>query len=432
MTRRSFLHRAAAAPLAHIAGTLLALAGCGQTGPASAPSARILHVTDLHYLAPTLTDHGACFTKTITQADGKVMRYSEELAEAFVADVLAAAPDCVVFSGDLTFNGARESHEQLAAKLARIRQAGIPVYVLPGNHDLQNGWAVRFVGSSYEKVDSITPEEFAALYADCGYTDALARDEATLSYVAEPVAGLRLLLVDGNLPGQEGVLSAAAVAFAKAQLRAAQRAGARVIAVSHQPLLAHNALFADAFSMRGAEDLLALYQEYGVGCNLCGHIHLQHIAQSDGGLTEIAGSALSVAPDQYGTLTVRDEAGSYTTTAAQVSAWAAAQGRTEADLLDFDAYTADFFRQTCLWQADNALESQVEAGTLTAAQAEQLSQFYAQVNAAYFSGRLDRLQTLWDETLYEQWQQTGAFPGLYLQSIRDEARVDHTQWSGEV
>jgi hypothetical protein len=74
----------------------------------------------------------------------------------------------------------------------------------------------------------------------------------------------------------------------------------------------------------------------------------------------------------------------------------------------------------------------VEAGTLTAAQAEQLSQFYAQVNAAYFSGRLDRLQTLWDETLYEQWQQTGAFPGLYLQSIRDEARVDHTQWSGEV
>jgi hypothetical protein len=427
MTRRSFLRRAAALPLV---GTLLTLTGCGKTAEEPAPDARILHVTDLHYLAPTLTDHGACFTKTITQSDGKVMRYSEELAEAFVADVIAAAPDFVVFSGDLTFNGARESHEQLAEKLSRIRQAGIPVYVLPGNHDLQNSWAVRFVGSSYEKVDSVTASEFAALYAECGYTDALARDEKTLSYVAEPTQGLRLLLVDGNVPGQEGILSSDALAFAKEQLRAAQRAGARVIAVSHQPLLPHNALFADSFSMRGAEDLLALYQEYGVGCNLCGHMHLQHIAQSESGLTEIAGSALSVAPDQYGMLTLRDGAGTYSTTAAQVSAWAAGQGRKEADLLDFAAYTEDFFRQTCLWQANNELETRVEKGTLTAAQATTLAEFYAQVNAAYFSGRLDQMQ--WDETLYEQWQQTGAFAGLYLQSIRDEARVDHTQWSGEV
>jgi hypothetical protein len=307
------------------------------------------------------------------------------------------------------------------------------VYVLPGNHDLQNSWAVRFVGNSYEKVDSITPDEFATLYADCGYTDALARDEKTLSYVAEPLPGLRLLLVDGNVPGQEGVLSDGALAFAKAQLRAARRAGARVIAVSHQPLLAHNALFADAFSMRGAEDLLTLYQEYGVGCNLCGHMHLQHIAQSEAGLTEIAGSALSVAPDQYGILKLQNgETGEaeYCTTAAQVSAWAAKQGRKEADLLDFAAYTEEFFRQTCLWQANNELEALVEKATLEQAQADALAEFYAQVNAAYFSGRLDQMQ--WDEALYDAWQQTGAFDGMYLQSIRDEARVDHTRWAGEL
>jgi hypothetical protein len=211
-----------------------------------------------------------------------------------------------------------------------------------------------------------------------------------------------------------------------------------VIAVSHQPLLAHNAMFAEAFSMRGAADLLALYQEYGVRCNLCGHMHLQHIAQSEAGLTEIAGSALSVAPDQYGTLELpKGETGEigetgeaeYCTTAAQVSAWAAKQGRKEADLLDFAAYTEEFFRQTCLWQANNELEALVEKGTLEQTQADALAEFYAQVNAAYFSGRLDTLQTQWDETLCEQWQQTGAFAGMYLQSIRDEARVDHTRWA---
>jgi len=423
MTRRSFLHRAAALPLV---GTLLGLAGCGNADETALPDVRILHVTDLHYLAPTLTDHGACFTKTITQSDGKVMRYSEELAETFVADVLAAAPDFVVFSGDLTFNGARESHEQLAAKLARIRKAGIPVFVLPGNHDLQNSWAVRFVGNSYEKVDSITPDEFAALYAACGYEDALARDSETLSYVAEPIPGLRLLLVDGNTPGREGSLTEAALTFAKEQLRAAQRAGAKVITVSHQPLLPHNALFADAFSMRGAEDLLALYQEYGVRCNLCGHMHLQHIAQSEEGLTEIAGSALSVAPDQYGLLDMNAEAAEYRTEAAQVSAWAAKQGRKETDLLDFAAYTADFFRSTCVWQVNNELEKL----DLDAAQVDALAEFYAQVNAAYFSGRLDQMQ--WDEDLYTRWQSTGVFVAVYLQSIRDEARVDHTHWTGEL
>lgn len=39
--------------------------------------------TDLHYLAPELTDHGPCFERSITRADGKVMAYSEELIEAF-------------------------------------------------------------------------------------------------------------------------------------------------------------------------------------------------------------------------------------------------------------------------------------------------------------------------------------------------------------
>lgn len=173
MTRRSFCRTLAALPLA---GALFS--GCS---PAPLPRLRILHVTDLHYIAPNLTDHGPCFAQLTEQADGKVMRYSEELAEAFVAQALDEKPDLVIFSGDLTFNGAQASHKALAQKLSRLPAAGVPVFVLPGNHDLQNAWAARYAGDGYEPVASVTPAEFAALYAPLGYGQALARDEASLS-----------------------------------------------------------------------------------------------------------------------------------------------------------------------------------------------------------------------------------------------------------
>ncbi len=94
------------------------------------PCAVLFTATDLHYIAPTLTDNGALFTDLIEQGDGKVMAYSDALIEAFVAQVIAEKPDALILSGDLTFNGARESHEALSFGL-RASATGIPVFVLP-------------------------------------------------------------------------------------------------------------------------------------------------------------------------------------------------------------------------------------------------------------------------------------------------------------
>lgn len=388
--------------------------------PAALPRLRVLHVTDLHYIAPSLTDHGPCFMQLTEQSDGKFMRCSEELAEAFAWQALREKPDFVIFSGDLTFNGARASHESLAQKLARVTAAGIPVFVLPGNHDLQNAWAARYSGNDCEPVESISPAEFATLYAPFGYGQALARDTETLSYTAEPVPGLRLLFLDVNTPDAQGRLTDAALAFAQKQLRAAKRAGARVLAVSHQPILAHNPAFADAFSIRGADTLQALYEKYGVPCNLCGHMHIQHIAQSGAGLTEIAGSALSVSPNQYGLLTLDGREALYHTAVLDVSAWARQNQRlSRPELADFAASSADFFRRTCLWQARDGSQPLPEE------QMNCMAEFFARVNALYFAGRPDRIE--WDDALLEQWRQADDFAALYLQSIRDSGREDQTR-----
>ena len=120
------------------------------------PRAVLFTATDLHYIAPTLTDNGALFTDLIEQGDGKAMAYSDALIEAFVAQVISEKPDALILSGDLTFNGARESHEALSLRLARVRDAGIPVFVLPGNHDLNSSSAARFEGDGYTRVDGVT------------------------------------------------------------------------------------------------------------------------------------------------------------------------------------------------------------------------------------------------------------------------------------
>ena len=144
----------------------------------------LITATDLQYLAPSLTDHGAFFNQLIENSDGKTMAYSDELMDAFVDQVISRKPDALILSGDLTFNGEYESHEALVQKLNRINAAGIPVFVLPGNHDLNNRSAVRFEGDAYEHVSSVTGEEFAALYHAHGYDRALAKDDRSLSYVA--------------------------------------------------------------------------------------------------------------------------------------------------------------------------------------------------------------------------------------------------------
>ncbi|MGN0971409.1 MAG: metallophosphoesterase [Aristaeellaceae bacterium] len=370
--------------------------------------------TDLHYLAPELTDHGAYFEQMITRGDGKVMAYSEELVEAFVAQVIDRHPDALILSGDLTFEGERASHEALADKLSRITAAGIPVMVLPGNHDLNNPSAARFAGDGHERVDSVTSLEFLDIYRPFGYAGAFARDRASLSYVASLSPTLRLLMIDVN-DSLEGEVDPQTLAWAEEQLAQAQRDGCRVIAVSHQNLLLHSSLFSYGFTIDNAFTLHALYAGAPVLCNLSGHIHMQHISQSEAGLWDIATSSLAVSPNQYGVLTLTQSQLSYRTETVDVSAWAAGRGLTDPNLEDFAGYSEAFFKQNARRQALARITQDN--------QPEQLADFFAEINAAYFAGRMDAFAP--DGQLLERWRQETAFLAQYIDSIVQEPPRNH-------
>lgn len=70
----------------------------------------------------------------------------EELTDAFIEEVVEAHPTVLILAGDLTFNGAKISHEAFAQKIAPIEQAGIPIIAIPGNHDLTINRSAKFHG----------------------------------------------------------------------------------------------------------------------------------------------------------------------------------------------------------------------------------------------------------------------------------------------
>ena len=132
-------------------------------------SCMLLVATDPHFIAPGLTDHGLYFTALTENSDGKLMRYSEEIMDAFLAEAIAQKPEALLLTGDLSFNGALLSHTALAAKLRVAEAAGLRIYVLTGNHDLDNPNAARFSGAEFQRVTPASPEDFRRIYADFGF-----------------------------------------------------------------------------------------------------------------------------------------------------------------------------------------------------------------------------------------------------------------------
>jgi len=377
----------------------------------------IVHATDMHYLSPSLTDYGDAFMELVEAADGKVTHYTPQLMQAFVQDMLELAPDAIVLSGDLTLNGATQSHTELVELLMPLKEAGIQVLALAGNHDT-GGVAYVFGPEGAEAVEGTEDEAFDDLYAQLGYNGAMARDSASMSYVAQISPEVWCILVDVNANGTAGTVNEETFAWLEAQLAAAQEAGVLVIAVSHQPVLTHNRLFTFGYVINNNTRLLELYEKYAVPLNLSGHLHMQHVARS-GELTEIAGSSLAVSPHQVGLLTIRDgKLAEYRMQSVDVAGWAQRTGETNADLLAFAEYSQAFFDQTTTGELAETL-AQTSA---TTEEQQRMLDFAARLNAEYFSGA--RSLTAEDEG-WQLWQKylPDAFFTYYMQIILDEAAV---------
>ena len=78
---------------------------------------RIILMTDIHYLAESLTDQGDMFRSMVEHGDGKLTNYVWEITDAALEEIKLLSPDVLIISGDLSLQGEKKSHEELAEKL---------------------------------------------------------------------------------------------------------------------------------------------------------------------------------------------------------------------------------------------------------------------------------------------------------------------------
>ncbi|MBC1860755.1 metallophosphoesterase [Listeria welshimeri] len=318
----------------------------------------IIETTDVHYFAPSLTDNGAAFKQYVAAGDGKQLAYSDEITDAFLEDVEAKKTDVLIISGDLTNNGEKTSHEELAKKLAQVEKADTQVFVVPGNHDINNPWARKFEKDKQLPTDTITPTDFSKIYGDFGYKDAISSDDFSLSYLAAPSSKVWLLMLDTAIyktnmqqgtPTTEGGLTTGTLDWVKECSTLAEKNGAKLIPVMHHNLTNHSDVIQRGFTINYNQQVIDTLTAGNMEFSLSGHIHTQNIrtAKSTDGkeITDIVTNALSVYPHKYGNITysAKNKNFTYQSQKLDIESWAKEHGKTDKNLLNFDQFDYDTF-----------------------------------------------------------------------------------------
>ena len=250
----------------------------------------------------------------------------------------------LLMSGDLTRNAEYAGHVEQAEKLAKFEaETGIPVYVINGNHDINNKRSMYYDGEELvqssknpalrEDIDT-SPEEFEEIYKNFGYTPegdgyyARYREKASnecgsLSYVTDINDTYRLIALDVMMYSADttesgeneqetgGQFSDELLAWAVAETEKAVEDGKTVIGMIHNNLIPHMETQVDIldqfvlFNWQQAADALA---KAGMHYVVSGHTHMQdaasYITDSGEEIHEIVTSSILSYPNMFRTVTM--------------------------------------------------------------------------------------------------------------------------------
>ena len=368
----------------------------------------IMVATDLHYLSKSINDGGEAFCNVMSKGDGKVMTYIEEIMDAFVLEVIKRKPDALILLGDLTFNSERISHIELAAKLDNIVGAGVPVYLIPGNHDIKHERCMGFHGSEVYKVESVSAKEFQEIYRHCGYSVAEYFDKSSASYVVKLSESLYVIMLDTNSYSQN-YLGEQALIWLENVLKEISKPDVHILGVSHQNLLEHNFMFTEGFMIKNAQKIEELYKKYNVKLNLSGHMHIQHI--EDRGVAEIVTSSLAVAPNHFANILYDGKSFKYLTQSLEVEA---VDGFKSISRHEFDGVGE---RQLVRLFKTHGFEDISESDI------DKMGKAFVKMNEKYFAGEIfdvDEFEEgikLWEE-------QPESFTSVYIKSILESVCKD--------
>lgn len=222
---------------------------------ANEDSLKIATISDVHYLSSELVGDGKAYD-SYKQNLGRDVDELHSALDVAIDNIKREKVDILLVTGDITNHGEKQSHLDFIDILRELKQSGIRTFVIPGNHDINIPDAKSYLGDVAQSVDNISSEEFAELYSEFGYGNALSRDEASLSYLAELDEHTWLLAFDTNRYDEYQTSSISAGRIKPETMRWAleiiekgKQEGKRVLAMMHHGLIEHmpyqSALFQD-------------------------------------------------------------------------------------------------------------------------------------------------------------------------------------------
>ncbi len=284
-------------------------------------------ISDIHYIAPSLKSNSDTWNSFVYN---KHKEYNEldslvdNALDGVARNAVSGGETYVLIPGDLTKDGELESHKALAAKLEKFeKDTGIQVFVVPGNHDVNNSNAVTYENGIKEPTEKTSPEQFREIYKNLGYdladsvfVPAKGNKGGMLSY-AVTLGNYRLLAIDSciysNDNGAEnnehetaGNISDDLLAWILDECESAEKQGLSVVGMQHHNLVPHmdieEATFAP-FLVNNWLQIAETYADAGMHYVFTGHLHANdtasHVSDSGETVYDILSPTLSGFPNYY-------------------------------------------------------------------------------------------------------------------------------------
>ncbi len=269
-------------------------------------------VTDTHYFESSLGASGKAYDEYMKREQYFMAESSDIVKTVFEKIAADKSTDTVIIPGDLSKNGEFESHKSFIKELNKLKESGKKIYVITAGHDF-NEYSRAFVNDECIKVEGTPFTELYNLYYDFGYSQALAVDKRTLSYVTQVSDGLRLLAINCDSEGKrKGTIDDELYAWMQEQLDDAKKADCKVFAICHYPVIPPVPVFdlvgdAKLYDWRKAASFLA---DNGVEVVLTGHMHIQsineYVSEKGNKLIDICTSCLVGSPAKYRKINLSD------------------------------------------------------------------------------------------------------------------------------
>ncbi|ART99147.1 metallophosphoesterase [Lactobacillus gasseri] len=391
-------------------------------------------ISDTHLIADSLHDDGQAFSQMQKTSQGKDLYYQETALSAFVRMAEEKKPAAIIVTGDVTFNGERVSAERFAEIFKPLTKTKL--LVLPGNHDIYDGWAREFHGKKQYYAGQISPRMWRNIFRT-SYETAVSVDNSSLAYSVQLNPDYLLILADSNDYGKEESSTAPATAgflgkeqrkWIKEQLQYASQNNLRVIFCMHHNLYAHNPAVNKGYVVDDYRELRKLLAQYNVKLVFSGHIHAQNIMspQNSCPATEVVTACFCSNDQGYGVVKVSPKEISYTCHHFKMKDYLTDKEKQNWTLTHFHDYLENIqlgtisaeLMQEDLYRNHDDLKS-----------VQQMGRLFGEMNYYFFTGKnhidFDELQKLKKSEIYQRLISENPQYELYLQTLYDTSVHDN-------